>query len=64
MTSYNTYPNLPSAPPENSQVAYHLSVVQAKRQGLINKEQMLKQKYEKYTKILNQLMWLNACRVE
>ena len=25
------------------------------------KEQMFKQKYEKYTKILNQLTWLNAC---
>ena len=62
MTSYNTYPNLPSAPPsENLQVAYHLNVVQAKRQGLINKEQMFKKKYEKYTKILNRLLWLNAC---
>ena len=30
-------------------------------QGLKNKEQMFKQKYEKYTKILNQLTWLNAC---
>ena len=30
-------------------------------QGLKNKEQMFKQKYEKYTKILNRLMWLNAC---
>ena len=67
--SYNTYPNLPSAPPENPQVAsmeqgafgtYHLNVVQSKRRGLINKEQMFKQKYEKYTKILNRLMWLNA----
>ena len=62
MTSYNTYPNLPSAPPEAPpQVAYHLNGVQAKSQGLINKEQMFKQKYEKYTKILNRLMWLNAC---
>ena len=73
MTSYNTYPNLPwghaktpgpegpSAPPEAHQVAYHLNVVQAKRQGLMAKEQMSKKKYEKYTKILNQLMWLNAC---
>ena len=25
------------------------------------KEQMFKQKYEKYNKILNRLMWLNAC---
>ena len=29
-------------------------------QGLKNKEQMFKQKYEKYTKILNRLMWINA----
>ena len=56
-----TDPNLPSAPPENPQVAYHLSVIQAKMQGLKNKEQMFKQKYEKYTKILNQLTLLNAC---
>ena len=61
MTDYKLYPNLPSAPPENPQVAYHLSVIQAKRQGLMAKEQMFKQKYEKYTKILNRLMWLNAC---
>ena len=70
MTDYKLYPNLPpSAPPllvgpsgsENPQVVYHLSVIQAKMQGLKNKEQMFKQKYEKYTKILNRLTWLNAC---
>ena len=61
MTDYKLYPNLPSAPPENPQVAYHLTVIQAKIQGLKNKEQMFKQKYEKYNKILNRLMWLNAC---
>ena len=32
---------------KNPQVVYHLSVIQAKMQGLKNKEQMLKQKYEK-----------------
>ena len=53
MTRYNTYPNLLSAPPENPQAGYHLNIVQAKRQGLINKEQMFKKKCEKYTKILN-----------
>ena len=26
-----------------------------------NKEQVFKQKYEKYTKLLNRLTWLNAC---
>ena len=73
MTSHNTYPNLPwghaetpspdrpSAPPETPQVVYHLNVVPAKRRGLIAKEQMFKKKYEKYTKILNRLTWLNAC---
>ena len=70
MTSYNTYQNLPwshaegpsSAPPlEAPQVAYHLNIIQAERRGLINKEQMFKKKYEKYTKMLNRLTWLNAC---
>ena len=62
MTDYKLYPNLPpSAPPENSHIAYHLSVIQAKQRGLKNKEQMFKQKYEKYNKILKKLTWLNAC---
>ena len=60
--SYNTYPPLLSAPPDvPPQVAYYLNVVQANRQGLKAKEQMIKKKYEKYTKILNRPMWLNAC---
>ena len=54
-------PNLPSAPPENPQVAYHLSIIQAKQRGLKNKEKMFKKKYKKYNKILNRLTWLNAC---
>ena len=62
MTDYKLYLNLPpSAPPENPQVAYHFSIIQAKQRGLKNKEQMFKKKYEKYTKILNRLTWLNAC---
>ena len=61
MTDYKLYPNLPSAPPENPQVVYHLSIIQVKQRGLKNKEQMFKQKYEKYNKILNRLTWLNAC---
>ena len=62
MTDYKFYSNLPPlAPPENPQVAYHLSVIQAKMKGLKNKEQMFKKKYEKYNKILNRLTWLNAC---
>ena len=62
MTDYKLYPNLPPlAPSENPQVAYHLSVIQTKQRGLKNKEQMFKQKYKKYTKILNRLIWLNAC---
>ena len=67
---YKLYPNLPpSVPPplagpsrsENPQVVYHVSVIQTKMQGLKSKEQMFKQKYEKYTKIINRLTWLNAC---
>ena len=62
MTSYNTYPILPSALPEApSKVGYHLNVVQAKKRGLMDKEKMFKKKYKKYNKILNRLMWLNAC---
>ena len=69
MTDYKLYLSLPSAPPEalglrsveNPQVAYHLSVIRAKMQGLKNKEQMPNQKYEKYNKTLNRLTWLNAC---
>ena len=62
MTDYKLYPKLPPlAPPENPQVAYHLSIIQAKQRGLKNKEQMFKKKYKKYTKILNSLTWLNAC---
>ena len=62
MIDYKLYPSLPLAPPDAPpQVAYHLSMVQAKQRGLKNKEQMFKQKYEKYTKRLNRLTWLNAC---
>ena len=62
MTSYNTHPILPSAPPDAPpQVVYHLNMVQSNRRGLKAKEQMFKKKYEKYTKILNRLTWLNAC---
>ena len=62
MTEYKLYPNLPSAPSDvPPQVGYHLSVIQAKRQGLIDKEVMFKKKYKKYNRILNRLTWLNAC---
>ena len=62
MKSYSAYLILPSAPAEvPPQVPYHLSVIKAKRRGLINKERMFKKKYKKYNKILNRLMWLNAC---
>ena len=62
MVSYNTYSNLlPALPEAPPQVAYHLNVVQVKRQGLIAKEKIFKKKYKKYTKILNRLTWLNAC---
>ena len=59
MTSYNMYPILPPEAPEgfrsvgNPQVLYHLSIIKAKRRGLIAKEQIFKKKYKKYNKILN-----------
>ena len=61
MIDYKLYTSHPSAPPQNPQVVYHLSVIHFKQRGLKNKEQMFKQKYEKYNKILNRLTWLNAC---
>ena len=64
MTDYKLCPPIPSAPPEAPpQVGYHLSIVQAKRRGLIAKEKMFKKKYKKYNRILNRLMWLNACLI-
>ena len=57
MTNYDLYPDLPSAP----QGAFHLTVIQSKRQGLLKLEDRYKEKYKKYTKILNRLTWLNAC---
>ena len=64
MTDYKLYPPIPSAPPEAPpQVGYHLSIVQAKRRGLIAKEKMFKKKYKKYNRILNRLTWLNACLI-
>ena len=62
MTDYKLYPPIPSALPEAPpQVGYHLSIIKAKRRGLIAKEQIFMKKYDKYTKILNRLTWLNAC---
>ena len=62
MTEYKLYPNLPSAPLDVPlQVGYHLSIAQAKRRVFIDKEAMFKKKYKKYNRILNRLMWLNAC---
>ena len=43
------------------QAVYHLKVVQANRRGLKAKEQTFKKKHEMYNKILNRLVWLNAC---
>ena len=62
MTDYKLYPPIPLALPEAlgphsvdapPQVGYHLDVVLAKRQGLIDKEKMFKKKYKKYNRILN-----------
>ena len=57
MTSYNIYPTVP----EDRQVNYHLNVIQSKPEGLLKLAERYKEKYKKYTKILDRLMWLNAC---
>ena len=57
MKSNNIYPTVL----EDPQVAYHLDVIQSKRQGLSKLEERYKKKYEKYTKTLNRLVVLNAC---
>ena len=62
MTDYKIYPPISSAPVEvPPQVPYHLSIIKAKRRGLIDKEAMFKKKYKKYNRILNRLTWLNTC---
>ena len=61
MTSCIIYPPIPSAPPENPQVAYHHNVIQSKRQWLLKLEERYKKRYKKYTKISGRLVWLNAC---
>ena len=50
MTSYNLYPTVPSAPLDPQ--SYHLNVIQSKRQGQKGLEERYKEKYKKYTNIL------------
>ena len=62
MISYNTYPALPKEPsaPLEPQ-SYHLNVIQTKQPGLLKLEERYAIKHSKYSKILDQLKWLNAC---
>ena len=41
--------------------SYHLNIIPGKKQGLKRLEERYKEKYKKYTKISQQLTWLNAC---
>ena len=50
-----------STVPEDPQVAFHLNIIQSKRQGLKRLEERYKEKYKKYTNILERLTWLNTC---
>ena len=53
------YPKLqPTAPPQE---AYHLSIIESKQKELLKLEVRYKKKHKKYTKILDRLIWLNAC---
>ena len=61
MMDYNIYPTVPSAP-EDPQVEFHLNVIKSKRQGLKKKlNERYKEKYRKYTNILERLTLLNSC---
>ena len=67
MTSYNIYPDLPKehlAPPQPTGPAtpqsYCLKVIQSKQKGLLRLEERYGKKYFKYSRILDQLVWLNA----
>ena len=62
MMSYNIYPDIqkePTAPLEPQ--SYYLNIIQSKREGLLKLEERYKKKYSKYSKILDRLVWLNAC---
>ena len=59
MTSYNIYPTIPKAPLESQ--SFHPNVIQNKREGLLKLEERYEKKYSKYSKILDRLVWLNAC---
>ena len=41
--------------------SYRLNVIQSKREELLKLEERYRKKYSKYCKILDQLVWLNAC---
>ena len=60
MMNFNLYPTVTTAP-EDSQVAFYLNVIKSKQQGLKKLEERYKEKYKKYTNILERLTWLNAC---
>ena len=46
------------APPQE---AYHLGIIESKQKELLKLEVRYKKKHKKYTKILDRLIWLNAC---
>ena len=61
MTRYNIYPDLkqPLAPPQPQ--SYCLILIQSKQQGLLELKERYAMKHSKYSKILDRLVWLNAC---
>ena len=62
MMNYNIYPDPPKEPwtPLELQ-SFHLNVIHNMQKGLLKVEERYKKKYSKYSKTLNQLVWLNAC---
>ena len=59
MTNYRLYPALPKEPLDPQ--AYCLQVVQGKQQELVRLKERTEKKHEKYSKVSDQLTWLNVC---
>ena len=62
ITNYNIHPDLPKKPsaPLEPQF-YHQNVIKSKQQELLKLKERYAKKYTKYSKMLGQLVWLNAC---
>ena len=62
MTSFNIYPDLPKEPSAPLEPQYYRqNIIKSKQQELLKLKERYANKYSKYSKILNQLVWVNTC---